>query len=750
MLPPGTRRGALARGPCRTSCSRTFEAPPPAIIPSLIGSQLAHYQITARLGEGGMGVVYRARDTRLHRDVALKVLPAETASDPERLERFRREARTVAALNHPNIVTIFSVEEDSGMHFLTMEMVEGRSLAELLATEGKLDRERFYDIAVALTDAIAAAHARGIVHRDLKPANLMLDADGRLKVLDFGLAKLAAVDAGTTRDETQLLMTEVGRVIGTAPYMSPEQAEGRPVDARSDIFSLGSVLYELATGRRAFDGDSLPLVLYAVVSVQPPPVFQTRTDLGDIDGVLARCLVKDVASRSSSAADLRGELASLRLATPDEIAATAALPPTIPRSVPASRGAPEASDRRAVSESRRPVIAVLPFRSVHADPDIEDFAMSLASDVVDGVSSTSQAVVLPGSATDRYRSEAADARTIGEELGASYVVQGTVRRSGDRLRVTAQLVSVEAGTQVWSRRYDRNLAEMDLLDAGDDIGTRIVSAVSDVHGVIFERERQRLEGRPVSELDAWECIFVTLGYDKFLDAEHHALARDALERAVTLDPGFALAWGYMSWVVTDEMLYGFNPRPEPMERAMAAARRAVELDPYSHMLRWLLGRVHFFLGDVEGFLSEGRKALELSSNDATVIGLIGFYTCLTGRWERGEELIRRAIDLNPSYPSYYHFALALKEFVRGDYESALVEHRRLDFSGNLMFDGVLASILGHLGRKDEAAAILQRIAAAVPDLTSATVRSTYRRWNLTGDVLDSLMAGLRAAGLEDR
>ena len=713
----------------------------------MIGQTLSHFKITAKLGEGGMGEVYRAEDTKLEREVALKVLPAEMASSPERLERFQREARTVAALNHPNIVTIYSVEEDAGTQFLTMELVEGRGLDDVVATEGPLAREAFFEVAIALADAVTAAHARGIVHRDLKPANLMLDGEGRLKVLDFGLAKLTGSDV-TTRDETALLVTALGSVIGTAPYMSPEQAEGRAVDARSDIFSLGSVLYELATGHRPFDGDSLPIILYAVVSRDPEPVAATRSDLSAIDPVLSQCLIKDADERRITAAGLRDELRALRRAPTEpgfstsftRTASHVSSQPPHPVTGAARRGASD-------THSSRPVIAVLPFRSMVSDPEMEDFAASLGDDVIDGVSNTSQAVVLPGSATERFRAEVADAREVGEGLGAGYLVQGVVRRSGDRLRVTAQLISVEAGTQIWSRRYDRDLAEEDILDAGDEIGTQIVSAVSDVHGVIFDFERQRLEGRPVSELDAWECIFVTLGYDKFLDEEHHQLARDALERAIELDPSFALALGYLSWVTTDEVVYGFNPRSNSMERAMVAARRAVEIEPSSHMLRWLLSRVFFFDGNIEGFLSEGLRALDLNSNDATVIGLVGVYTSLSGHWQGGEELMRRAMTLNPSYPSYYHGALGLDHFRQGRDEEALAEYRRLDFHGNALFDGLRVASLGHLERRAEAARALDELSKLVAEPARSAIRAMYERWNVRGDLLDRLMAGLAKAGL---
>ncbi len=711
------------------------------------GKTLAHYRIVKKIGAGGMGEVYRATDTTLDRDVALKVLPPEVAANPERIKRFRREARTVAALNHPHIVTLFSVEEDAGTHFLTMELVEGPGLDEILAAKGGLSGETFFEIAIPFADAVAAAHARGIVHRDLKPANLMLDAEGRLKVLDFGLAKLSPA-AGPSEAETQPLITAAGGILGTAPYMSPEQASGRSVDERSDVFSLGTVLYELATGRMAFAGDSMPAILYAVVSHHPKPVSETRPDLVGLDRILEKCLVKDVDSRAVTSAQVCDQLRALsRESLTDEDPGATVRGDTVAleSGVMVAEGAGSSAQE---GRSRRPVIAVLPFRSTTADAEIHDFAVNLGNDIVDGVTSTSQAVVLPGSATTRFRDQDADARDVGEELGAGYVLQGSVRRGGNRLRVMAQLVSVDTGTQIWSRQYEHDLTEADLFDIGDEIGAQIVSAVSDVHGVIFEVERQRVEGRPVKDLDPWECIFVTLGYDKFLDVEHHRLAREALERALELDPGFALAWGYLSWITTDEILNGFNPRPRSMERAIAAARRAVELDPYSHMLRWLLARVLFFEGDIEGFLSEGNKALDLNSNDATVIGLIGFYSSFSGHWKRGEELMRRAMALNPSYPSYYHGALALNRFRQGRYEEALAEHRHITFSGHPFFQSILVAIFAQLGRADEAASAFGELLNQSPDTTTTSVRAIFSRWNVQGELLENLMKGMEKAGLK--
>jgi serine/threonine protein kinase/tetratricopeptide (TPR) repeat protein len=455
----------------------------------LIGKELSHFKITAELGSGAMGVVYRAEDTTLGREVALKVLPEEMAADPERLERFKREAQAIAALNHPNIVTIYSVEEADGVNLLTMELVEGRSLDQILPTGG-FELDRLFPLAIQIADALAAAHDKGIVHRDLKPANVMVTGDGRVKVLDFGLAKLAEQEEAA--EETQL-MTQAGMVLGTVPYMSPEGVQGQLVDHRSDIFSLGILLYEMATGSRPFQGDNPASVISAVLKDQPPLVTEVKADLPNhLGGIIKRCLEKDRDRRYQSTKDVRNELETLH----DEIKVAQS---TVRQPLPSeqsARPAPGAgADRgpvlkklglaigaaailgiagfwvlRSLSEERPaptstapPPIAVVGFENL-SDPDdskqLGRMLMSLiTTDLAEsgGLEVVSSAKVLASLKTatgGSARFDTALAAEAAKLAGAEVMLAGQLMSDGERLLLTAELVNVATGNTLGSIRQD--------------------------------------------------------------------------------------------------------------------------------------------------------------------------------------------------------------------------------------------------------------------------------------------------------
>ncbi|MGB3563253.1 MAG: protein kinase [Thermoanaerobaculia bacterium] len=698
----------------------------------MIGRTIAHYKILAKLGSGGMGEVWRAVDIELGREVAIKVLPAEMATDADRLERFKREARTVAALNHPNIVTLFSVEDSDGVHFLTMELVEGKRLDEIIPASG-LGLDRLFSIAVPLGEALAVAHDKGILHRDLKPANIMVSDDERVKILDFGLAKLLQseipeIDATLLQTEA---LTQEGMVVGTVPYMSPEQIEGKPVDHRTDIFSLGVVLYEMSTGQRPFAGGSSPALMSSILKDSPRTVTEMRDDLPrHLGRIVQRCLEKDPERRFQTMKDVRNELESLAQEIHSEEAVSRQI------------------ETRKVS--KRPSIAVLPFRCAGADPDQELFADGITEDIIDGLTRNSALLVAGGHTTTRFKGQTPDPQLVGREVDVRFVLQGRVRKAGDRLRVSAQVIEATSGHQIWSQTFDRNLTESDVFELQDEIREQIVSTVSDFHGVIAAAGLREVQDRPIEELDPWECIWAASIYDKFVNADNHLRARDALERAVELEPGLALAWAYLSWVYSDEHVWDFNPQPEPMARAMKAAQRGVELDPASHITHWLLSRVHFFDGDLDGFFAAAEKSLELNSTEGSTLGLIGVYMAVGGRWDEGVALMRRAMAMNPNHPLYYHLALGDNYFRQDKYAEALEEYQKARLFSPVDSYLQVAASYAHLGRDEDARGALRKVRELQPDIDVEQVKADRLRWNFPTELLERLLDGLRKAGLEDK
>ena len=416
-----------------------------ALIP---GTKLGPYEIQSPLGAGGMGEVYRATDTKLGRDVALKVLPTEMAHDPERLARFRREAKALAQLDHPNIVTIYTVEECDGVHFLTMQLVEGRPLDRLIPAGG-LPLEQIVEIASALGDALAAAHEKGIVHRDLKPANIMVSNEGRVKVLDFGLAKDVGASDPADATLTSDHRTQAGMVMGTPAYMSPEQTSGRPLDHRTDIFSLGVVLHEMATGRRPFEGNSSAELISAILRDNPPSVTDVRPDLpSDLARIVRRCLEKDPRHRVQTARDVSNEFRDLSRQTSKQVATA---------TPPASRAA-AAPDSGAARADEGFWVAVLPIKYAGTSAELKALADGLSEEIVTGLSRFSYLRVIARSSTTRYANESADVRSAGKELGARYVMEGTLRQAGTKLRLGVQLIDAVSGAHHWAAPWSRTRA----------------------------------------------------------------------------------------------------------------------------------------------------------------------------------------------------------------------------------------------------------------------------------------------------
>jgi serine/threonine protein kinase/tetratricopeptide (TPR) repeat protein len=701
-----------------------------------LGQSLSHYHIVDKIGAGGMGEVYRATDTKLGREVALKVLPADMARDPDRLARFQREARAVAALNHPHIVTIYSVEEIDGLHFLTMELVEGQSLDRMIPAGG-LAVEQVVEIASALADALVAAHEKGIVHRDLKPANVMITADGRVKVLDFGLAK--DVSAGETGGATLTAagLTQAGLVMGTPAYMSPEQIAGRAVDHRTDIFSLGVVLHEMVTGRRPFEGTSLAELASAVLRDTPLSISEGRGDLpSDLVRITRRCLEKDPQHRVQTARDVSNEFRDLARQTRQKSPVTA---------TPAS-GAAAASDSGASRSQEGFWVAVLPFKYTGGNADLTALAEGLTEDIVMGLSRFSYLKVITRSATSHYTSDAIDVYSAGKELGARYVMEGALRQAGSKLRIVAQLVDATTGAHLWAETYVLPFNPEALFELQDELVPRIVSTVADTRGVLPHTMSEALRTRAPDKLTPYEALLRSFAYFQRINAEEHGIVRTALERAVRQSPGFADAWAILSIIYREEYTHAFNPLPDPLGRAFEAARRATDAAPSNHYAYHALASVLFFRNELQGFRSAAQRAISMNSMDGFTFAYLGLLFAYSGDWERGCTLAEKARNLNPHFPGWYWFASLFDAYRKGDYRGALDIALRVNMPGFWRTQFAFAAIYGQLGERELARSAARELLAIRPDFAAVAHEELAKWWQ--PDLIAQLIDGLRKAGLQ--
>jgi len=682
-----------------------------------------------------MGEVYRATDTKLGRDVALKVLPAEMAADAERLERFQREARTVAALNHPHIVTIHSVEEAEGIHFLTMELVEGQPLDRLVA-EGVLPVERIVEIGNAIADALTAAHEKGIVHRDLKPANVVVAGGGGVKVLDFGLAKVRPIGEALRSEAPTEAQTRDGVVMGTVPYMSPEQVAGRPVDHRTDVFSLGVVLYEMASGRRPFQGHSTAELASAILRDTPPPVTELRPDLpADLVRIIRRCLEKDTRHRFQTARDVGNDLRDMRRhPTP------ASGSPPQPDS-----GQPDTSGAARLDEGFW--IAVLPFKHRGTDPGVLALAEGMSEDIVTGLSRFSYLRVIARSSTSRYAGEAIDVRSVGRELGARYVLEGSIRQAGSTLRIAAQLVDASSGAHLWAETYNRPFRPEEIFELQDEVVPRIVSTVADMNGVLAHTMSEHIRHREPQQLSPYEALLRGFGYYERIDAEEHAVARAALERAVQEAPDNADCWALLSMLYAEEHKHGFNVRPDALGRALEAARRAVAAAPSNNLAYHMLAQALFFRRELKAFRNAADRAVALNPMDGCTTAFMGILMAYAGDWDHGCALAERAMELNPHHPGWYRFSSCLNAYRKKDYRTALDIALKINMPSYFYSHAVTAAIYGQLGEREAAQGALRELLAQKPDFAAAA-REEWARWDPRGEIIEEMLEGLHKAGLE--
>ena len=576
------------------------------------GQRLGHYEILSPLGAGGMGEVYRARDARLDREVAIKVLPERLASDPSALARFEREAKAVAALSHPNILAVHDFDRDGGTRYVVMELLEGENLAERLV-RGPIPWRTAVEIALSVVEGLSAAHAKGIIHRDLKPQNLFLTRDGRVKILDFGLARRdpeGAADGGT--QELTQDGTTPGTVLGTVGYMSPEQLRGDPVDARTDLFSLGCVLFEMRTGLRAFRRRTPAETMAAILNDPPeaPPADGPAVPPG-FEHVTERCLEKSAESRFQTARDLHFAL--------KEVLAGVAEP---------SSGS--SSGRRAAIES----IAVLPFANLSGDPDAEYLSDGIAESIIHSLSKLPRLRVMARSTISRYKGRDADPRAVGRELGVRAVLAGRVFHRGDALVVKVELVDGRDGSQIWGENYSRRLS--DILAIEEEIAREISEKL---RIQVTGEEADRLTRRATESTEAYQTYLRGRFFLERRSSEGLRKGIEHFQQAIAQDPGYALAYAGIAEAYDFLGFYAFKAPIESFPKAKAAATRALELDPA---------------------LAEARAAR----------GVARLY--YDWDWAEAERDFRQSIAESPSYANvrqYYSVALA----TQGRFDEALAQ-----------------------------------------------------------------------------
>ena len=622
-----------------------------AAAPPLVGQRIGAFEVLAGIGTGGMGEVYVADDTRLQRRVALKRIPEHLATDPERVLRFRREALATSALNHPNIVTVYEIIEHQGGDLLVTELVDGVSLRERLR-EGALPLATALDIALQIARGLAAAHAVGIVHRDVKPENVMVRRDGLVKVLDFGVAKspprpLADPGRGTTP----------GELIGTVGYMSPEQARGLPLDARTDVWSLGVVLYELTTGESPFPGATPADRLAAILEREPEPPSRRRPGLpAALDRVIARALAKDAAGRQADAAELAADLERLRSESGEAVAPAARWPgaarwlPGIAAAVALALAVAGwlafESSRRApgIGAGKLPRLAVLPFEDLGA-PEDAYFAAGMTEEIIGGLAAVHGLEVISRTTVTQYSRAGKQLREIGHDLGVDYVLEGTVRwdrgRPGKgRVRITPKLVRVSDDTQLWADDYDRDLA--DVFAVQSDIARQVVRAL----GVTLSaRERRLVEVPPTRNPEAYQLYLRGLRTLDTPDEINLLAGADLMHRAAELDPGFALAHAReASALVFNYYMWG-GPT-ENLDGARAALARAQAVAPDDPRVRLAAGWVYYHgARDYARALLEFEAAGRAMPNNGDVPHAIGAVLRRLGRYEEALDRFERAREL---------------------------------------------------------------------------------------------------------
>lgn len=635
---------------------------------SLVGQSFGPYQIDARGGFGGMGEVYLAQDSRLQRKVALKMLPDNFTRDNERVRRFQQEARAVSALNHPNILTIYEIGQIDARHFIATEFIEGDTLRQRM-TRMQMKIAEVLDVATQVAGALSAAHQAGIVHRDIKPENIMLRPDGVVKVLDFGLAKLTEQKWNDLEAET-LIQTQQGIVMGTANYMSPEQARGLKVDTRSDIFSLGVVIYETLTGHVPFPGQTMTDVLASILMLEPPSLSQSAAGVPDeLQRIVQNALQKDKEQRYQTAGELLSDLKVLKQSLDFELE-------------------PERSNLRLKTTSTRRLgrsaktkaiksLAVLPLTNVSDDPNMEYFSDGVTESIINALSQLPNLRVVARSTVFRYKGQESDPKEVGQQLGVRAVLTGRVRQAGDELMIAAELIDVTNDAHLWGEHYSRKLS--DIFAVQEEIAKEISEKL---RLKLTPAEQKRLTMRSTESAEAYQLYLKGRFFWNKRTQEGLRQSMAYFQQAIEKDPTYAAAYAGISDCNTVFVVRHGMSSKEGLPRAKAAAMKALEID--NALAEAHTSLAHAMLHDWEWAEAERefQRALELNPGDASAHSFFSEYLLAVERIDEAIEEIKKAQEIDP-LSLIINTIVAWAFYFAGQYDEAIIQcHKALEIDSS--------------------------------------------------------------------